>query len=633
NIWSGFGDQGGDTPYVVKDSPWQLVDNVTWVKGKHSLRLGFEYNRQYFNSYGNQFLRGQFTTQGLKTASYNGTSLSGGDPLADFLLGNVSSSTVALAPAYADYNRNVESAYVDDTYHITPKVTISAGLRYELTPPWTDTLGNLFNTMVPVMPALGAVAGSIPTSQWPYPLRQGNCAPADVYQGLPFVWTTNGPPPVCNNGKVPNGPLMNTQYNNIAPRFGISYSPTAKTVIRTGYGIFYTQDIGNAYFDLARDIAGRVSYSDTSPAYNSSNLTWNNVSPFSSPGTISTLPLNTVWYANAVSHHTSYTQQMLLNIQQQVGKNWSFEVGYQGALSRHLYGFLDANAATPFGYLWTTKTSVCSRVAFNCQGTGSPQGLQFVHDEGTANYNSGAFKVNRRFTKGLDLTASYTYSKSLDDTSGIRNQGNDDLYPQNSHCIPCEYGPSAFDVRNRIAISSLYELPIGPDKLIPLNNKFVNLLIGGWQLGGTLIHQTGAVATPLYGQDNSNIAPPFGNFDRANQTGISPFKPCNTHTRDACANLAAFAKPGVIVGGANIGGLFGNVTRGSFHGPGYTNLDASLHKNFAMPYNEKHALAIRYEVFNALNHPNWTTPNVTFTSSSFGQVGAGAMRSMQLAAK
>jgi hypothetical protein len=642
NIWSGFGDQGGDTPYVVNDSPWQIVDNVTWVKGKHSLRLGFEYNRQYYNSYGNQFLRGQFTSEPLTTSFYTGTTLVGGDALADFLLGDIQSSTVALAPAYADYVRNVEAAYVDDTYKISPKLTISAGLRYELTPPWTDTLGNLFTTAIPAFPTVGTVAGSIPTSQWPHPVRQGSCTPANVYQGLPFVWTTNGPSPTCNNGSLPNGALMDTQYTNFAPRFGVSYSPRASTVIRAGYGIFYTQDIGNAYFDMARNIAGRVSYTNQNSTVlgSPSNLTWANVSPFSSPGTISTLPLTTVWYANAASHHTSYTEQMLLNIQQQLGKNWSFEMGYQGALSRHLYGFLNANQVTPFGLLGTplgysitgAKTSVASRTPFNAT-SGSPQGIQFVHDEGTANYNSGTFKVNRRFSRGLDLTASYTLSKSLDDSSGIRNQGNDNLYPQNSFCIPCEYGPSAFDVRNRVAVSGLYELPVGPDKLLKVTNKALDEVIGGWQIGGTFQHQTGGVATPLYGLDNSGIASPFGNFDRPNQTGISPFMPCNTHTRNNCANKAAYAQPGVMVGSTNIGGLFGNATRGSFHGPGFTNLDASLHKDFAMPYNEKHKLAIRYEVFNALNHPNWGTPNITYISSSFGQVGAGGMRTMQLAAK
>ena len=639
--WSGFGDQGGDTPYVTSDPIWQIVDNVTWVKGKHSLRLGFEYNRQNFNEFGNQFLRGQFTAQGLSTA--DPVTKSGGDPLADLLLGNLQSSTVALAPASANYIRNVEAAYVDDTYHLTPKVTISAGLRYELTPPWTDTYGDLFNTMVPTYPSATAIAGSIPTSQWPFPIRQGNCSPANVYAGLSFNWTTSGPAPTCNNGRVPNGALMNTNYKNFAPRFGISYAPTAKTVIRVGYGIFYTQDIGNAYFDMARNIAGRVSYTNanaTTPG-GASNLNWQNVSPFSSPGTISTLPLATTWYANATTHHTSYTEQMLLNVQQQIGKNWSVEAGYQGALSRHLYGFLNANQVVPYGILGSpagysstgVKTSVCSRTPFNCSGTASPQGIQFVHDEGTANYHSGSIKVTRRFSKGSLLNASYTLAKSLDDSSGIRNQGNDNLYPQNSLCIPCEYGPSAFDVRNRIVISGIYNLPIGKDKLIPINNGFLDAAVGGWQLAGTFRHQTGAVATPLMGSDNSGIASPFGGFDRPNITGISPFMPCNTNTRNNCANLAAYSKPGVIVNGSNIGGLFGNAQRGSFHGPGFTQVDASLHKAFNMPYNEKHQLAIRFDLTNALNHPNWGTPTITFNSQTFGQVGAGSMRQMQLGAK
>ena len=156
-------------------------------------------------------------------------------------------------------------------------------------------------------------------------------------------------------------------------------------------------------------------------------------------------------FANASTHHTSYTEQFLLNIQQQIGKNWSLEAGYQGALSRHLYGFLNANQPTPFGFLGSplgysivsntsscatctkaTITSLLSRTPFQ----NMPSGAQLVHDEGTGNYNSGSFKVNRRFSKGMDLIASYTYSKSLDDTSGVRNQGNDLLYAQNGSLHP-----------------------------------------------------------------------------------------------------------------------------------------------------------------------------------------------------
>ena len=683
SIYAGIGDLGGDGPYVITDPIWQIVDNVTWVKGKHSLRLGFEYNRQTFNQLGNQFSRGQFSSGPLTTSILNGGTLTGGDSLADFLLGNLQQSTVAVAVANANYVRNVENAYVDDTYKITPKLTISAGLRYELTPPWNDTFGNNFNTLFPVIPKVGDISttygaastpatynsdGSVKTPgtynpQYPYYARQGNCDPSNVYKGVAIRWLyTNA---VCSNGRVPNGALMNTIYTNFAPRFGVSYSPTAKTVIRTGYGIFYTQDIGNAYFDMARNIAGRVTVNNQNAGTlgSPSNLTWANATPGANGTSTVNLPATTVAFSNAATHHTSYTEQYLLNVQQQIGKNWSFEAGYQGALSRHLYGFFNVNQPSPYGVLGpgtgynivaapTATCPTCTKAVITSLASRTPfqnvlSGAQMVHDEGTGNYNSGSFKVNRRFTKGLNLTASYTYSKSLDDTSGIRNQGNDLLNAQNGLCIPCEYGPSAFDVRNRVVASGLYELPIGPNKLVPLDNKIVNTLIGGWQIGGTFTHQTGQITTPQYGADNAGLGGLFGNFDRPNVTGISPYLPCNTMTVDSCATKAAYSQPGVVVtlttqasptapivaGPNNIGGLWGNATRGSVHGPGFTNLDASLHKSFVMPYSEKHHLDIRFEAFNALNHPNWSTPNLNYQSSAFGQVGAGGMRQLQLAGK
>lgn len=174
--------------------------------------------------------------------------------------------------ANANYVRNVQAYYFDDTYKLLPNLSISEGLRYELTPPWNDTFGNNFNAHVQVMPKIGDLSTTYPQSQWPQYIRQGNCSTADVYQGLAIRWTTAlGPAPACSNGLLPNGPLMDTQYLNFAPRLGISYSPTSKTVIRTGYGIFYTQDIGNAYFDMARNIAGRVTATNTNSTGNFGN--------------------------------------------------------------------------------------------------------------------------------------------------------------------------------------------------------------------------------------------------------------------------------------------------------------------------------------------------------------------------
>ncbi len=637
-IWQEIGDIGGDGPYVVTDPTWQIVDNISWVRGKHDLRFGFEYNRQTFNQLGNQFSRGQFFAQPISTALESGTpghvTLSGGDSLADFLLGDLSQATVAVAVADANYVRNVQAYYADDTYKVMPKLTISAGLRYELTPPWNDTFGNNFNAYVPNMPKRGDTSATYPMSGWPFEVRQGSCTAANVYQGLNIRWTSNfGPAPQCSNGLLSNGPLMDTKYLNFAPRLGISYSPDSVTVIRTGYGIFYTQDIGNAYFDMARNIAGRataVNVDTTTGIYGNSNLTWANAAPGASGGTTVLLGPTTVEYANAPSHKTSYTQQFLLNIERQVGQDWSFEVGYQGALSRHLYGFKNANQPTPYGYLGTgAATSVASRlpfyVGYSSGTTPAQYGLQYVHDQGIGIYNAFDVKATRRFSRGLSVIGSYTWGKSLDDTSGIRNQGNDNLYPQDSECINCEYGRSAFDVKNRIVASAQYELPFGPGKLVN-TNKAVGEFIGGWQIGGIFTHQTGQVGTPLLGVDNSSIASPFGAFDRPNLTGQSPYLTGGARTLNDWVNKAAYATP--------TPGTFGSLQRGSFTGPGFTNLDASLHKEFPMPYNEKHSLAIRFEAFNSLNHPNWNNPTLSLSSSTFGRIGSTApLRQLQLAAK
>ena len=631
NIWSSFGDLGGDGPYVISDPSWQIVDNLGWIKGRHSFRFGFEYNRQTFNQLGNQFSRGQFSSQSLSTALESGSpgnvTLTQGDALADFLLGNLQQSTVAVAVANANYVRNVESAFIDDTFKMLPNFTISVGLRYELTPPWNDTLGNNFTVAIPTRPAQGVTSTSIPASQWPYYVRQGNCAPADVYQGLAIRWTAsangNGPAPVCSNGTLPNGPLLKTQYNNWAPRLSFSYSPTKSTIVRAGYGIFYNQDIANAYFDMARNIAGRVTVSNSNGVapYGNSNLSWANAAPGGS-GAVSNLPATALAFVNALSHKTTYTEQFLLNLQQQVGKNWVFETGYQGSVSRHLYGFVNLNIATPYGYVGNgAPSSVASRTPFPNMG-----GIQYVHDEGSGNYNAFSVKATRRFSNGLNVIASYTMGKSLDNTSGVRSQGNDVLFPQDNRCLSCDYGRSAFDVKNRVVGSALYELPIGPGKLVPVSNKILNALVGGWQVGGIFTHQTGAVATLQDGVDNSNIQGAGGNYDRPNPTGISPYLSGSARSTSVWVNKAAYANAAH--------GFFGTVQRSSFTGPGITNLDASLHKAFLMPYNEKHQLQIRFEAFNALNHPNWNTPTLNLSSSTFGRInGTGALRQLQLAAK
>ena len=568
-----------DGPYFIDDNTLQMVDNVSWTHGKHALRFGFEYSRQNFNQVGNQFSRGQFAFQPNATQS---SAKTGGDAFAEFLLGDIWQSTVAVALATAKFQRNAEAAFVDDTWKLHPKLTLTMGLRYELTPPWTDTLNNLFTVAVPHIYAMSNAPDT------PYLVRQGSCS--DPYSAAPPLairWTTVSAK--CDNGALPNQ-LMNTSYRDFAPRVGVAFSPNSKTVVRAGWGLFYNQEIGNAYFDLARNIAGRVTLTSNTGI---PSLFYSNSIPGGS-GAVANVP-SPFAYAMEPNHHTSYSMQYLINIQRQLTLNWALEAGYLGGQSRHLQGFQDVNQSIP-----GTVGSATSRAPYP-----GFSNIQYVNDGGNGNYNSLSIKATRRFHRGFSVIGSYTWSKSIDTTSGIRNQGSDTLYPQNSYCLACERGLSAFDTRQRIVTSVLYDLPVGKGKALDIANPVANTIIGGWQMGGILTLQSGMPGTlTIGGVDNASTA--AGGYDRPNSSGVSPY--LNNATPSRYWNLDAFteAPPG----------QFGNVGRNSIEGPGIIGLDAEVHKQFKMPYKEGHALQFRFEAFNVMNHPNWGMPNLNILSGA-----------------
>jgi hypothetical protein len=606
--FSGIGDNT-DGPYVITDNSLQAVDNVSWIKGKHTLRFGFEYTRQNFNQVGNQFSRGNFVFQPNATQSSSHT---GGDAFAEFLLGDLYQSTVAVAIASANFQRNTEAAFIDDTYKITPKITLSLGLRYELTPPWTDLLNNDFTVALPHL----NFAPGVPQSQWPYFVREGTCT--NPYQGLSINWTnvagTTGsqasPPPVCSNGTYPIQ-LLKTDHKDFAPRISVAYSPDSKLVIRSGFGVFYSQDIGNAVFDMARNIAGRVTQTSgqNGGTVGVPNLFYNNAVPGGSGAVAQIKP--PFAYADAYDHKTPYSMQFLFNVQREVAHDWVFEAGYLGAVSHHLYGFQDANQAIPYGYIGNgALTPVSARLPYLNYGV-----IQLVADGGNGNYHAFSLKATRRFSQGISVISSYTFSKSIDDTSGIRVQGSDTLYPQNSDCIECERSLSSFDVRHRSVTSILYDLPVGKGRRMNVNNRLLNGVIGGWEVGGILTLQSGVPGTlTIGGVDNASTSD--GGYDRPNATGVSPYLSNKTPSR--WLNPAAFTEAAP--------GFFGTAGRNTIEGPGIVNIDGEVHKQFRMPYNEHHTLQFRFEAFNAVNHPNWGMPNLNVLAGSAfpGQPGTNA---------
>ena len=612
--FSGLGDSSDD-PYQIADNSAQLVDNLSWIKGKHTFKFGFEYNRQNFDTLGNQFLRGQFTFQPNATQSSTHT---GGDAFAEFLLGDMYNSTVAAADAVANFQRNAYAAFVDDTWKITPKLTLSLGLRYELTPPFVDQLNNLFSIVIPHIYNVS----NAPASQQPYFIRQGNCSnPYTANPPLSFIWAVT--PAVCSNGQEDSA-LQKVRYNDFAPRVGIAYSPDSKTVIRVAWGRFFVQDNGNSmYFDMARNVGVRLTLTSN---LGQPSLTWANaVTPPGANGQPTAFPAP-YGYVASYDHFTGYADQYLANVQRQIGSNWTLEVGYLGSESHHLYGFQNANMGVP-----GTVGSAISRLPWVDFGV-----IQLVADGVNANYNSLAFKITKSFSHGMSLISSYTYSKSIDDSSGIRVQGYDTLFPQNSYCIECDRGLSAFNVPQRWVSSVLYELPIGRGKPLNITNPALNAIIGGWQTGGTMTLQSGVpVNLTIGGVDNSSTDE---GYDRPYY--VSGSVNAASQTTGDWYNRAAFveAPPG----------QFGNVGRNTATAPGIFALDAELHKAWQMPFNEHHQLTLRFEAFNVLNHPDWGEPNPnvlagaalpgqpsTAARSGFGVISgtAVAMRQLQLGLK
>jgi hypothetical protein len=610
--FTGIGDST-EGPFVNDNNTLQLVEKLSWVHGKHALRFGFEYNRQNYNQFGNQFSRGSFTFQPNTTRSATGT---GGYAFAEFLLGNIFASTNAITIANAKFQRNVEHAFVDDTWKLTPKLTLSLGLRWELTPPFTNTLGDYFTVAIPKI----EFVVNAPEADWPYFVRQGrNCT--DPYQGLSIRWTKTKA--VCGGGL--NNNLMETKYKNFAPRLGIAYSLDNKTVIRTGFGVFYNQDIGNAgYFDLARNIAARVTLNWGDPG--TPTLTWNNAIPGGN-GVIAQVPPPYAYVA-AYDHATSYTMQYLLNVQRQIGVDWAIEAGYLGSVSHHLYGFQNANQAIP-----GATGSIASRVPFPNYGV-----IQLVADGSNANYNSGSVKATRRFSKGMSLTTSYTWSKSIDNTSGIRNQGYDTLFPQDSRCMQCDRALSSFDTRHRFVLGGVYELPVGKGKLWNIQNSAANTLFGGWDLSSSFTIQSGVPQNlTIGGVDNAST----GNqgTDRPSYTGIGNGYAAN-RTPARWYDPASFVEAPA--------GTFGNVGRNTMITPHFQSIDLALHKRFQLPYNDQHVIQFRLEAFNVFNHPSWGAPAANILSGApfagaqstdarqgFGVISTTAipMRQLQMALK
>jgi len=374
--------------------------------------------------------------------------------------------------------------------------------------------------------------------------------------------------------------------------------------------VFYVQDISDIDLDVSRNIAGtRVTMGNTSFP----NLTLDN--PFGAQNTNALVTVSTPKILGIQVHkRTPYNIQFLLNVQRQLSKDTMLEVGYLGSESHKLESWEPINQPTP-----SPVGTPQSRAPFPEFSVGS----WVMGGNGNSHYHSLATKLEHRLGQGLTLMASYTWSKSIDISSGARAHAGEQQFPKTTYCMQCERGLSNFNVPHRFVTSTLYELPFGNGKaLLSGAGRLTNVLIGGWQVSSILTLQAGLPATVINGYD----APNYGQtVSRPNTTGATLALPSGQQGPNQWFNTAAFVRAPL--------GTLGNVGRNTVIGPGLGSLDISALKNFQI--REKQQLQFRFEAFNATNHPNFGLPDTTIIDPGFGTIRSTRidMRDMQLGLK
>jgi hypothetical protein len=577
---------------------WQ--DTVSLTRGKHNLRMGGEVKRHqldisepfvedgflFFLSFPD-FLLGQSGAQ-------NGSSSS-----------NIFSSVGASGTFRKDERYTDVAGFIQDDIKLTPRLTVNAGLRYELFGTPSDIHGRLptFDPTIATsqVPAGGSFSGFVLPANYSGPLPAG--VVKSKYSGL---WSPD--------------------YKDFSPRLGFALRVFDKptVVLRGGYGIYYERLTGQ----LPLQIAGQPPFSFTQRFSGAQNTAATFQQPYNPPLPPSSsfpvflprVPGGGLSLA-AVSRHvrSPYTQQYNLNVQYEFARDLVWQVGYVGSKTTHLSGcteFNQALIATPQnpvnGETTTTLENLTQRLPF----AGIAGGSYICGTTFSASYNSLQTSLTKRFSHGLDLLGSYTWSKNLDFTSGGGNATNFDLdFLTNDQTNPRQArGLNDFDRTHRFVLSFVYAPPkfeMGP--------AVVRYVLSYWQFSGIALLQSGQPITVV----DSSAGSVYGNlpgFSRAECTGANPASSGSlTHRLKGYFNTAAFAPPPVIGDGTG----FGNCGVGILRGPDQRNLDLGIQRNFTLT--ERSALQFRAEFFNFTNTPKFGLPVNDFaTGPAFGLISSTA---------
>ncbi|MGI8989456.1 MAG: TonB-dependent receptor domain-containing protein [Bryobacteraceae bacterium] len=560
------------SPAESNQNYFQYENTLTWVKGTHTLKFGARYIRDQYNGFTAIAPRGWYTFNGQFTR-HIGTS-AGGSVLADFALGAFNGVTRSVQ--FGVYGmRNWETGFfAEDDWRVTNRLTLTYGLRHEMQSP-------------------------------PYEVNN-RWTDFDIKTGGFRVAGVNG------NSRT----LRTLDTGGFGPRLGVTYLLTGdgKTVLRTGGGIAYVESFNN----------GKQLHQNPPLTVQQAISADQNGAP---PFTISAgLPLPVVPdLNNAASYNGNATEydpnlkltrsmQWSVGIQRELFRDVLLDVSYVGSRTLGLINSLNENQAIPGPGAFSPRRPLYGIDPLL-------QDVDFRTNWGASKYHSMQTKLQKRFSKGLTASLAWTWSHNL---ANAREPATS-TRPENSYCTKCEWGNALEDRRHMVVVNHVYELPFGAGREFA-NSGLLARIAGGWTVSGTWTMYTGqwfapALAAPVSNANSNSAA--ITAIERPNWAS-NPNLPNGQRTVDAWFKVSAFAIPAQYT--------FGNAGLGIIEGPGYFNTDLGIHRDFAI--RERYRLTFRWELFNALNRPNFVNPDATIGASTAGTISSTLpARSMQFALK
>jgi len=593
-----------NNPQWRGDNTVQASDGLTWVHGSHTAKVGFDALDFFKHSFYVSTGRGSFTFNGLYTGGQGNVQ----NEFADFLLGYI------YQDSYGNGNENQYpiqrsgALYAQDEWKIRPSLTLNYGLRWEYLGPVREAY-NLINRF----------------DQVDNEILTGRGQTYDLNDSTGLLQETGTAPSYRDNYAA--------IYHNFAPRIGFAYRALGRddTVIRGGFGTYYGIPAIQTW-NSANGLGAPFVLSKSFTAPTPSKTTGITTDPYlwgpTAFGSTGTQTPNAISVTTINPHIRALrTNQYSLGIQHEFGKAALIEVSYQGSRTFHNVSTQNLNLPSLQTRLANpaASTSVNSLRPFNTVGTDSEwSSVSYLSDGYHSNYNSLLLRAERRFENGLNFQTYLVYAKSLEVSS-----------LQNPYDFSSNYGPSAYDQKFRSVTNGVYNLPFGPgQRWLSTANPAVKYAIGGWQFSPVVTFQSGR---PVNTSTTDSLASFTGTNDRAfvNPNGGSPNAKVDgntgqrTHTPKDWFNTAAYrsndpANGSNITKNSTTGYAYNYGTAGfdSIRGPGLEDVDFSLIKQVRI--DERNTVEFRAEVFNVLNHPNFTIPSAAYGGSEGTGVTPGS---------